>query len=62
MRFGDIAVSENRTRISMRCNEKTEIAAHCMYNDTHSFWSGLIPETCDISGKVNGAWQVSSYC
>ena len=60
MKFGEIAVSNNNTRISVRCNEKTEIDARCMYNDTHSFWSGDIPDTCDVSGKVDGAWQSMS--
>ena len=32
-----------------------------MFNDTHSFWSGLIPETCDISGKISGARLAISH-
>ena len=51
MRFGNIAVSTNTSRITMTCNEDTRIEARCMYNDTNAFWSGLIPESCDVSGK-----------
>lgn len=51
MKFGGIAVSSRRDIISNTCNENTKIEARCMYNDTHAFWSGLIPDTCDVSGK-----------
>jgi hypothetical protein len=61
MKFGGIAVSSSRDRVSMTCNENTKIDARCMYNDTHAFWSGLIPDTCDVSGKSSDARKFI-YC